>query len=134
MKRSFSPYNFKLLIKRSRIGRGLFAGEKIPAGCCVIEYTGRPATKEQMKANTGKYLFWTGRGTMIDGNIAGNKARFINHSCAPNCVIDIRNRRVFIFAKRSIKEGEELTYHYGTEYFEDHIKPLGCKCLKCLSK
>jgi uncharacterized protein len=134
MKRSFSPYNFKLLVKRSRIGRGLFAGEKIPSGCCVIEYTGRPATKEQMKANTGKYLFWTGRGTMIDGNIAGNKARFINHSCAPNCVIDIRNRRVFIFAKRSIKEGEELTYNYGFEYFEDHILPLGCKCLKCSPK
>ena len=134
MKRRFLPGLFTLLVKRSRAGRGLFAGEKIPRGACVIEYTGRPATKAQIQANTGKYLFWTGRGTMIDGNIASNKARFINHSCAPNCEIDIKNRRIYIFAKRSIKEGEELTYDYDTEYFEAHIKPLGCVCDKCRKK
>ncbi len=132
MRRRFSPGIFELLVKRSRIGRGLFAGEKISRGSCIIEYIGRPATKAQIKADTGKYLFWTGRGTMIDGNIAGNKARFINHSCTPNCEIDIKKRRVYIFAKRSIKEGEELTYNYDTEYFEAHIKPHGCKCQKCL--
>lgn len=131
MRRRFLPGAFELLIKRSRTGRGLFAGEKIPRGACIIEYTGRPATEAQIKANTGKYLFWTGRGTMIDGNIAGNKARFINHSCAPNCEIDIRNRRVYVFAKRNIRKGEELTYDYDTEYFEAHIRPFGCKCLKC---
>lgn len=135
MRRRFLPGTFDLLIKRSRIGRGLFAGNnKIPRGSCLIEYVGRPATKAQIKSDTGKFLFWTGRGTMIDGNIAGNKARFINHSCRPNCEIDIKNRRVYIFAKRSIKEAEELTYDYGTQYFEAHIKPYGCKCSKCLSK
>lgn len=134
MRRRFSPGIFKLAVKRSRIGRGLFASEKIPRGSCIIEYTGRPATRAQMIANKGKYLFWTGRGTMIDGNVAGNKARFINHSCAPNCEIDIKNRKVYIFAIRSIKEGDELTFDYGPEYFEIHIKPHGCKCLKCLSK
>jgi uncharacterized protein len=134
MRRRFSPGIFKLLIKRSRTGRGMFAGQKIPRGSCIIEYTGKKATKKQMKENTGKYLFWTGRGTMIDGYITRNNARFINHSCAPNCEIDIKNRRVYIFARRSIKEGEELTYDYGTEFFEAHIKPYGCKCTKCLSK
>jgi SET domain-containing protein len=134
MRRRFSPGKINLFVKRSRIGRGLFAGEKITRGSCIIEYVGRPATKEQMIANKGKYLFWTGRGTMIDGNIAGNKARFINHSCAPNCFIDIKNRRVYIFALKSIQEGDELTYDYGYEYFNSHIKPHGCKCLKCLSK
>lgn len=134
MRRRFLPGIFDLLVKRSRTGRGLFAGNKIPRGSCIIEYVGRPATKAQIKADTGKYLFRTGRDTMIDGNIAGNKARFINHSCRPNCEIDIKKRRVYIFAKRSIKEGEELTYDYGPEYFEAHFKPHGCMCPKCLSK
>jgi len=132
MRRRFLPGPFNLYVKRSRIGRGLFAGEKIPKGSCVIEYIGRPATKKQIDENKGKYLFWTSRTTMIDGNIAGNKARFINHSCAPNCEIDIRNKRVYIFAKRTIKEGEEITYNYGFEYFESHLEPIGCKCQKCL--
>ena len=69
---------------------------------------------------------------MIDGNIAGNRARFINHSCVPNCEIDIRNRRVYVFAKRLILAGEELTYDYDLEYFNEHIVPLGCVCKKCL--
>ena len=134
MRRRFLPGNFLLFVKRSRIGRGLFAGEKILRGSCIIEYKGHPATKAQMEANTGKYLFRTGRNKMIDGNIAGNKARFINHSCNPNCEVDIKNHKVYVFALRTIKEGEELSYDYGTEYFELYIKPKGCKCLKCISK
>ncbi len=130
----FTPVGFKLVIKRSRTGRGMFAGENIPRGACVIEYTGRAATQKQIKENTGKYLFWTSSKTMIDGNIPSNRARFINHSCAPNCEIDIKNRRIYIFAKRAIKEGEELTYDYDTEYFEAHIKPLGCQCTKCIAR
>lgn len=71
---------------------------------------------------------------MIDGNIKSNTARRINHSCAPNCEIDLYWKRVFIFAKRNIKAGEELTYDYDTEYFDEYIKPKGCKCRKCDSK
>jgi SET domain-containing protein len=134
MKRKFVPGNFDLRIKRSRTGRGVFTFEDIPRGACVIEYTGRPATEAEMQANKGKYLFWTSDSSMIDGNIAGNKARFINHSCAPNCEVDIRKRRVYIFALRNIEAGEELTYDYGDEYFYDHIKPIGCLCTKCAPK
>ena len=131
VRRRFVPGDFALLVKRSRTGRGMFAGEMISRGACVIEYTGRSATAKQIRENTGKYLFWTSAKTMIDGYIAANRARFINHSCAPNCEIDIKNRRIYIFAKRAIKPGEELTYDYDTEYFEAHIKPLGCRCTKC---
>lgn len=67
---------------------------------------------------------------MIDGNIPANTARFINHSCAPNCEIDIRDRRVYIFALRTIKPGEELSYDYGQEYFEMHLAAR-CRCAKC---
>jgi SET domain-containing protein len=77
------------------------------------------------------YLFWTGKNTMIDGNIKKNTARYINHSCAPNCEVDIRKQRIYIFARRNLKAGEELNYDYGSEFFDTHIKPKGCKCNKC---
>lgn len=131
MPRRFQPGTFDLRIKQSRTGRGMFAEEKIPRGACIIEYTGRPATAKQIRENTGKYLFWTSSKTMIDGYIPSNKARFINHSCAPNCEIDIKNQRIYIFAKRPINSGEELTYDYDSEYFDAHIKPHGCLCAKC---
>ncbi|OGG60611.1 SET domain-containing protein-lysine N-methyltransferase [Candidatus Kaiserbacteria bacterium RIFCSPHIGHO2_01_FULL_56_24] len=130
----FQPKDFKLRVKRSRSGCGLFAGRIIPKGVCIIEYTGRPASKRQIEEDRGKYLFWTSSKTMIDGNIPSNAARFINHSCAPNCEIDIRDKRVFVFSKRRIKPGEELDYDYDTEYFERHIRPIGCTCAKCTSK
>lgn len=134
IQRVFMPRGYTLRIGRSHTGLGMFAEEAIPRGVCIIEYTGRPATKAEMEANKGKYLFWTSRTTMIDGNIIENKARFINHSCAPNCEIDIRNKRIYVFAKRNIKAGEELNYDYDTEYFDAHIKPIGCLCEKCRSK
>lgn len=133
IRKRFLPQNFKLVVKKSRAGRGMFAGEAIPRGACIIEYTGRPLSEKEQERE-GKYFFWTSSKTMIDGNIPSNKARFINHSCAPNCEVELKNRRIYVFAKRNIKEGEELNYDYDTEYFEEHIKPIGCLCTKCESK
>jgi len=133
VRKRFVPGGFRLKVKRSHSGRGLFATERIPKGACIIEYIGRPATKAQMKANTGKYLFWTSTKTMIDGNTPANTARFINHSCAPNCEIDIKDKRIYVFALRSIKPGEELNYDYGEEYFEMHLAHE-CRCAKCAQK
>nr|WP_295559629.1 SET domain-containing protein-lysine N-methyltransferase [uncultured Hyphomicrobium sp.] len=130
MTRRFAPATFRLAVRRSLSGRGLFADERIPKGSCVIEYLGRPATAKQIKENRGKYLFWTSEKSMIDGNIPANTARFINHSCVPNCEIDIRMRRVYVFALRKIEPGEELTYDYGQEYFEMHLAG-SCRCAKC---
>jgi uncharacterized protein len=130
VRRRFTPGEFALSVRRSRAGRGMFADEPIPRGACIIEYTGR-ALSEAEQEKDGKYFFWTSSKTMIDGNIPSNKARFINHSCAPNCEVELKNRRIYIFAKRNIKAGEELNYDYDTEYFEAHIKPLGCRCTKC---
>ena len=132
--RRFIPQNFDLKVRRARAGRGLFAEEAIPRGACIIEYSGRTATAKQIKEDKGLYLFWTGAKTMVDGNIPSNKARFINHSCAPNCEIDIRKQRIYVFAKRAIRAGEELTYDYDTEYFNEYIKPYGCRCDKCMKK
>lgn len=133
IRRRFLPHNFKLQVKRSHTGRGLFTLENIPRGACVIEYTGRKlSAKEQEKS--GKYFFWTSSKTMIDGNIQSNTARFINHSCAPNCEVDLKERRIYVFALKNIKAGEELTYDYDTEYFDEHIRPYGCRCTKCMKK
>jgi SET domain-containing protein len=134
MRRIFTPNEYALCVKRSRTGLGMFTEEAIPRGACIIEYIGRPVSKEEQEANEGKYLFWTGRSTMINGNIKENRARFINHSCRPNCEVDLKNRRIYIFAKRNIKTGEELSYDYGEEYFDVHIKPKGCLCQKCQEK
>lgn len=109
----------------------MFAVGPIPKNSCIIEYTGRPATSVQQKANTGKYLFWTSDTAMIDGNIPANKARFINHSCRPNCETDIKNGRIFIFSKRNIKAGEELYFDYGSEYFDMYFSNGRCRCIKC---
>lgn len=124
------PAPFRLIVCRSHSGRGLFTQERIIKGSFVIEYVGRPATAKQMRENRGKYLFWTSSTSMIDGNIPANTARFINHSCAPNCEVRIRNRRIYIFAIRRIQPGEELSYDYGEEYFDLHLAG-SCRCSKC---
>jgi SET domain-containing protein len=133
MRRSkFSPGRYRLAVKRARAGRGLFALEPIPKGACIIEYVGRTVKEEEWVNSRNRYLFKVTEKKTIDGWNEENMARFINHSCRPNCEIEIWKRRVFVVAKRAIKTGEELAYYYGKEYFDHHIKPIGCKCLKCI--
>lgn len=129
--KKFEPRGFVLKVKRSKAGLGLFAGEPIPKGACVIEYVGRTLEKGEDETITSQYLFEVSKTKTIDGGARSNTARYINHSCRPNCEIDIHKERVFILAKRNIKEGEELNYDYDTEFFEEYIKPKGCRCSKC---
>lgn len=125
---------FKLRVARGLSGKGIFALENIPKGKRIIEYIGREVPVEEQETTFGRYLFWTGRKKMIDGNVKENIARFVNHSCRGNCEADGPRGRVFIRSIRKIKAGEELTYDYGEEYFDEYIKPNGCKCKKCQSK
>jgi SET domain-containing protein len=129
--RKYAAGNFELRVGRSRTGKGIFACEDIPKGACIIEYVGRDASPDEVKRDRGKYLFWVSDARMIDGNIRENRARYINHSCRPNCEADGPNGRIFIMARRKIRAGEELTYHYGKDYFDKFIVPKGCKCVKC---
>jgi SET domain-containing protein len=129
-RKSYRPGKFGFAVKRSRTGLGLFAREPIPRGACVIEYVGKVLTHEEYLATNSKYLFELGPRKTIDGAPRWNLARYINHSCAPNCSIDIRNRRAFIRARRNITPGEEINYNYGKTYFEAYING-GCKCVKC---
>ena len=122
----FTPGDYSLLVKRSSAGLGLYAGEYIPKGVCVIEYVGRKVSKEEETTSNSKYLFEIGRNNTIDGKPKWNKAGYINHSCKGNCEPEIRNKRIFIMSTRPIKKGEELGYDYGEEYYDEHVRP--CKC------
>ena len=127
---------FRLKVKRAfkGAGFGLFAQEDIPKGEFVIEYFGREISNEEQYTSKSKYLFEINSKKTIDGTIRQNIARYINHSCRPNCEVEIKKGKILIFSKRKIKANEELAYDYGKEYWNEHIKPLGCKCIKCLQK
>jgi uncharacterized protein len=130
-KSKFTPGGYQLAVKRARAGRGLFALERIPKGACIIEYIGRTLKGDEEFTSRSRFLFEVTKTKTIDGWDRRNTARYINHSCRPNCQIEIRKARVFVMATRAIKPGEELAYDYGKEYFEHFIKPKGCRCLKC---
>lgn len=123
-----------VLVKRSSAGLGLFAGERISKGTQIIEYVGRVISKEEELTSKSKYLFEVSSRKTIDGADRKNTARYINHSCKPNAEPEIKGGRVFIYAKKTILPGEEITYDYGKEYVDEHIKPKGCKCAHCNSK
>jgi len=129
--KKFTPIPVALAVKRSVAGLGLFVLSPVARGACMVEYTGKRLSKKEEDESNSLYLFDAGGGVTIDGAARSNLARYVNHSCRPNCVIDIYKHRVYVFAKRAIKAGEELTYDYDASYFNEYIKPKGCKCIKC---
>lgn len=117
--------------KKGLNGIGLFACKRLPAKKKILEYVGEIITSKEADRRGGKYLFEISNRRTIDGKGRDNLARYINHSCDPNCETEIDGSRVFVWSLRSIKDGEEITYDYGKEYFDEYIKPKGCRCLKC---
>lgn len=121
-------------VKRSSAGLGLFATTTFNKGDLVIEYTGEKITEAEANRRGGKYLFELNDAWTIDGKGRENKARYINHSCKPNCYpeLDDAEEHIYIYAKRAIKSGEEITYNYGKMYFNDLIGKDGCRCSECV--
>jgi len=118
-------------------GAGLGLKTKVPfkKGDFIIEYIGIRKENKDIEYHTGKYLFEVNSKYTIDGSPRWNLARYINHSCKPNSEVEIsRDGKIKIEAIKNIKEGEEITYDYGKEYFDEFIKPIGCKCSKCIMK
>lgn len=131
------------VIKRSKIqGKGGFATRLIRKGARVVEYLGdrisheegdRRYDDDQMKRHH-TFLFVVDKRIVIDAGKFGNDARFINHSCDPNCEAVIEARRVFIEAVRTIHQGEELSYDYSydredaTVSGEDADAQYPCHC------
>jgi len=119
-------------VRRSGIhGRGVFAARKIRKGTCILEYKGRRSTwDDAMKRPDSNpedpahtVLFGLDDGTVLDPRVRGNAARWINHSCDPNCdSYEDEEGRVFIEARRTIRPGEELSYDYQLEIDEPLTK------------
>ena len=137
----------KIATRKSAIhGNGMFAVAPIAKGERLIEYKGRRRSHEEVDNDESgdvesghTFLFTLDEDWVIDANYEGNSARWINHSCAPNCEAvmeededDARASRVFIEAIRAIRPGEELTYDYGITLAQRHTPRLkkiwACRC------
>lgn len=128
-------------MRRSRIhGRGVFAREPIRKGTRIIEYAGERLPWSVAKDlpphdPTQPYHTWyftLEDGNVIDAGAGGNEARWINHSCEPNCETDEKDGRIFIYARRAIEPGEELFYDYKIVPAERRTKQIerefACYC------
>ena len=116
-------------------GNGVFARTGVPAGMRVLEYIGERISKEEsLRRRKGGnfFVFIVTDQFDIDGAVNWNPARFINHSCAPNCEARMEEGRIWVYALRDLKEGEELTFNYGYDLqdYEDH--PCCCGALECV--
>jgi len=129
--------------KNSKIhGIGIIATADIKKNTKIIQYIGEKVTKKEgdkrsaekikkhlNKKNEGSvYIFELNKKYDIDGFPKYNKARYINHSCSPNCEVDIINNQIWIISIKKIKKGEELNYDYGYPFDKDDYKDHKCKC------
>jgi uncharacterized protein len=121
----------RIVVRNSSIhGRGVFALRRIPKGTRIIEYKGKLITDKEADRRYSRVhehsphtmLFSLEGGWVIDATRRGNSARWINHSCAPNCDIAEEGQRIFIEARRDIRLGDELTYDYNLQIGEKHTK------------
>lgn len=127
-------------VRRSPIqGRGVFATANIRKGKRITEYLGEPITHEEADRryddNNGRhhtFLFILDDETVIDARNEGNDARYINHSCDPNCESVIEDGHIWIEALRSIPKETELTYDYQFEWQDEYepedIRYYACRC------
>ncbi|GFN93149.1 histone-lysine N-methyltransferase [Plakobranchus ocellatus] len=130
---------------RSRIqGLGLYAARDLEKHTMVIEYIGdlirnevaNRREKEYESQNRGVYMFRIDNDVVIDATMAGGPARYINHSCSPNCVAEVvdieKESKIIIITSRKIAKGEELTYDYKFDFEDDQHKiPCNCGAVNC---
>jgi SET domain-containing protein len=121
-------------------GMGVFALRRIRKGTRIVEYLGERISHQEADrryeskdvSDNHTFLFIVDSKTVIDAGVDGNDARFINHSCNPNCESVIEGRRVFIEATRTIEPGEELSYDYQIQREDDDPPDIdeifACRC------
>jgi hypothetical protein len=121
-------------------GTGVFATRRIAKGTRVVEYLGERIShaeadhryRDKAEDDNHTFLFTVDARTVIDAGVGGNEARYINHSCDPNCEAVVEERRIFIEAIADIDPGAELAYDYGIERDADdppHLDVVfGCRC------
>ncbi|MDQ6622612.1 MAG: SET domain-containing protein-lysine N-methyltransferase [Verrucomicrobiota bacterium] len=131
----------RIEVRRSRVhGKGVYATETIRKGARIIEYAGAhlpwskamdlPPHRPDEPFHT--FYFSLDNGDVIDAGQGGNESRWINHSCDPNCETNEEDDRIFVYALRTIRPGEELFYDYKIIPAEKRTKKLekdfACHC------
>ena len=130
-------------VKKSKVhGSGVFAVKNIKKNTKIIEYIGEKVLRSEGDKRSAKrikdflhsektgsvYIFELNSKYDIDGSPEYNKARYINHSCNPNCEVDIIDGKIWISSIKKIYKGQELSYDYGYEFDKDDYKDHICKC------
>ena len=126
-------------IKKSKIDKnGLYACCDIKKGTRIIEYKGKIITSKESETNPkfdnckAIYLFNINKRFDLDGDYKFNTARLINHSCDPNCEVTGTGLKIWVYAIKDIKKGEEFSYDYGFSFDEDFRNyPCRCGSKKC---
>jgi uncharacterized protein len=116
-------------------GTGGFAATNIPSRTRIIEYVGERIDKrESLRRCEGgnEYIFSLNETEDLDGNVSWNPARLINHSCAPNCDVEIDAGRIWVFSLRDISAGEEITFNYGYDLEDYRNYPCACGAADCV--
>lgn len=121
-----------MIRRRSAIsGWGVYATQPIPEDTRIVEYKGELVSQEEAWRREQRYLprqriwlFTINTRWARDAAVGGNVARYINHSCNPNCYVEIFGRHIWILASRPIRKGEELVYDYNT----DGVAGIPCRC------
>lgn len=136
----------RIQVRRSGVhGKGVFALVDLPKGVTVIEYVGEVISWTEAQRRhphdpsdpNHTFYFHIDETRVIDASHGGNSARWINHSCDPNCEADEVDGRVFIKTVRPIKAGQELSYDYGLIIDQRHTPrlkaeyPCWCGTRKC---
>ena len=116
-------------------GQGGFSTRFIPKGARIIEYLGERITKaESLRRCEGQnwFIFGLDEQFDLDGNVAWNPARFLNHSCVPNSEAICEEGQVWIVALRDIEAGEEITFNYGYDLIDYEEHPCQCGQKECV--
>lgn len=125
----------RVRVAPSRIaGQGLFAEQEINPGIKIIRYIGQKITQaesDRRLAAGNVYIFGLDERYALDGNTPKNTARYINHSCEPNCHTEQFGDTIWIVAIKDIEAGEELTYNYGYEVNAEPPEPCHCGAQQC---
>lgn len=122
----------RIVRRKSKLhGLGVFAAEPINKNTRIIDYAGELIRTRDSHDREVRYLkqgcIWVYRVDRVwsrDAAVGGNIARFINHSCTPNCYTRVIGETIWIIAARNIRKGEELTYDYST----DGVGSIQCRC------
>ena len=123
-----------LRVGRAKAGLGLFTRVPIKKGQFIIRYSGKKIPTKLTDDMDTRYLFEINERWTIDGSNRRNRARYINHACRPNAEVYFVKHVIKVRAIKNIKAGDEITYHYGRNYFDAFIKEVGCKCVACRKK